>query len=125
MERSAEMRHVRPGLLFFFAWLFAVMLVAPALAQKTTGDITGTIVDSTGAVLPGVTVTATCPVTNFTRTTTTDAAGGFSLPELPICVYKVTAELTGFKTVARDTQVAVSTVTKADFRLEVGAQSET
>src|SRR6266581_1223204 len=124
MERSAEMRQLRPGLLFF-AWLFAIMLVAPALAQKTTGDITGTIVDSTGAVLPGVTVTATCPATNFTRTTTTDAQGGFSLPELPICVYKVTAELPGFKTLARDTQVAVHTVTKADFKLAVGAQSET
>jgi hypothetical protein len=118
------MRHVRPGLLFF-AWLFAVMLVAPALAQKTTGDITGTIADSTGAVLPGVTVTATCPATNFTRTATTDAQGGFSIPELPICVYKVSAELPGFKTVARDTQVAVNTVTKVDFKLEVGTQSET
>src|SRR5437773_4176762 len=124
VERRAEMRHVRPRLLFF-AWLFAVMLVAPALAQNTTGDITGTVADSTGGVLPGVTVTATCPATNFTRTTTTDAQGGFTLPELPICVYRVTAELTGFKTIARDTQVAVNTVTKADFKLEVGAQSET
>src|SRR6266567_1811403 len=115
---SAEMRHVRLGLMFFFAWLFAVMLAAPALAQKTTADITG-------GVLPGVTVTATCPATNFTRSTTTDAQGGFTLPELPICVYKVTAELTGFKTIARDTQVAVNAVTKADFKLEVGAQSET
>ena len=58
------MRHVRPSLTLFFVWLFAVMLVAPALAQKTTGDITGSVVDSTGAVLPGVTVTATCPATN-------------------------------------------------------------
>src|SRR5438034_9174344 len=110
MERSAEMRHVRPGLLFF-AWLFAVMLVAPALAQKTTGDITGSVVDSTGAVLPGVTVTATCPATNFARTVTTDAQGGFSIPELPICVYKVSAELPGFKTISRDTPVSVTTVT--------------
>src|SRR5437867_3023881 len=45
MERSAEMRQLRPGLLFF-AWLFAVMLVTPALAQNTTGDITGTTVDT-------------------------------------------------------------------------------
>jgi hypothetical protein len=119
------MRHVRLGFPLFSAWLLAVTLAAPALAQKTTGDITGTIVDSTGAVLPGVTVTATCPATNFSRTATTDAQGGFSLPELPICVYKVTAELPGFKTVARDTQVAVNTVAKVDFKLEVGTQSET
>ncbi len=119
------MRHVRLGLPLFSAWLLAVTLAAPARAQKTTGDINGTIVDSTGAVLPGVTVTATCPPTNFSRTATTDAQGGFSLPELPICVYKVTAELPGFKTVARDTQVAVNTVAKVDFKLEVGTQSET
>ena len=61
------MRHVRPGTPLFFAWLLAVIHVAPALAQKTTGDITGTVVDSTGGVLPGVAVTATCPATNFKR----------------------------------------------------------
>src|SRR5919198_5812076 len=98
---------------------------APARAQKTTGDITGWVADTTGGVLPGVTVTATCPATGLTRTTTTDTQGGFSLPELPICLYKVTVELPGFKSVTRDVQVAVSTVAKSDFRLEVGAQSET
>src|SRR5947207_827968 len=122
---SVEMRHVRPSLTLFFVWLFPVMLVASALAQQTTGDITGSVVVSTGAVLPGVTVTATGPATNFARTVTTDAQGGFSIPELPICVYKVSAELPGFKTISRDTQVSVNTVTKADFKLEVGTQSET
>ena len=71
----------------------------PALAQKTTGDMNGTVTDSTGAVLPGVTVTAVCTATNFTRTATTDSQGAFSLPELPVCTYKVTTELPGFKTV--------------------------
>ena len=105
--------------------VFLSALSAPALAQKTTGDITGTVLDATGGVLPGVAVTARCGDTGATRTATTDQAGGFSLPELTVCVYKVTAELTGFKTIARDVQVAVNTVTKADFRLEVGTQSET
>src|SRR5207237_6974255 len=100
-------------------------LAAPAMAQKTTGDITGTVLDATGGVLPGVTVPARCGDTGATRTVTTDQAGGFSLPELTVCVYKVTAEIAGFKTIARDVQVAVNTVTKADFRLEVGTQSET
>ena len=106
-------------------WLTIFALAAPALAQKTTGDLIGSVTDSTGGVLPGVTVTAVCTDTNLTRGTTTDAQGGFSLPELPICVYKVTAELPGFKTTTRETQVAVNTVVKADFRLEVGTQSET
>jgi len=104
---------------------FLCLAAAPAHAQKTTGDITGTITDTTGGVLPGVTVTAACPATGLARTTTTDTQGGFNLPELPICVYKVTAELPGFKTLAREAQVTVNAVAKVDFRLEVGAQSET
>src|SRR5437764_164458 len=96
-----------------------------AFAQKTTGDINGTVTDSTGAVLPGVAVTAVCPATNLTRSVTTDAQGSYSLPELPICNYKVTTELQGFKAVTREVQVAVNALSKADFKLEVGAQSET
>ncbi len=66
----------------------AILLVCgagvTARAQKITGDITGTVTDTTGAVLPGVVVNAVCPSTNFTRTATTDERGGFSLPELPV-----------------------------------------
>src|SRR5437764_7180089 len=105
--------------------VFILGISAGAFAQKTTGDINGTATDATGAVLPGVAVTAVCAATGLTRTVTTDAQGAYSLPELPICVYKVTTELQGFKGVTRDVQVAVSAVSKADFKLEVGAQSET
>src|SRR5712692_9692092 len=105
--------------------ILSLLLCPPAaFAQKTTGDITGTITDSTGGVLPGVTVTAKCTATNLTRTATTDAQGGFSLPELPVCTYRVSAEIQGFKTTVRDVQVVVNEVSKSDFRLEVGAQSE-
>src|SRR5262249_43848006 len=113
----------------WFGWFlgvgFALLLAAPAAAQKTTGDITGTVTDATGGVLPGVTVTARCQDTGALRTVTTDASGGYSIPELPVCVYKVTAEIAGFKVITPDVQVAVSTVAKSDFKLEVGAQSET
>jgi hypothetical protein len=116
------MRHTRTAVL---GVLVAVCSASTAVAQKTTGDITGTIMDGTGAVLPGVTVNAVCTATNAARTAVSDAQGGFSIPELAVCVYKVTAELPGFKTVSRDVQVAVNGVSKADFKLEVGAQSET
>jgi len=110
---------------FLIAGLICGLAAAPAFAQRTTGDITGSVSDATGAVLPGVTVTAKCADTGASRTVTTDQAGGYSIPELAICKYTVTAELAGFKTIAREVQVAVSAVSKADFRLEVGAQSET
>jgi outer membrane receptor protein involved in Fe transport len=115
------MRYLRTAVLGF---LVAACFASTGLAQKTTGDMTGTIMDGTGAVLPGVTVNAVCTATNFTRTAVSDAQGGYSVPELAVCVYKVTAELPGFKTVSRDVQVVVNSVSKADFRLEVGAQSE-
>jgi len=105
--------------------IVATLVAAPALAQKTTGDITGAVADATGAMIPGAAVTAVCPDTGLTRNATTDAQGGYSIPELPICVYRVTAELQGFKTVAREVQVAVNTLAKVDFKLEVGTQSET
>ena len=68
---------------------------------------------------------AICSDTNFTRTVVTDAQGGFRIPELPVCTYRVTPELQGFETVARDTPVQANAVAKTDFSLEVGTQSET
>src|SRR5260370_3998999 len=115
------MRYVGAAVIGF---LVAVCSASTALAQKTTGDMTGTIMDGTGAVLPGVTVNAVCTTTNATRTAVSDAQGGFSIPELAVCVYKVSAELPGFKTVSREVQIAVHSVSKDDLRLEVGAQSE-
>ena len=111
------------GLVLAAAAVFG--LSALAHAQRTTGDITGTVTDSTGGVLPGVTVTAVCAETRFTRTAVTDGTGGFRLPELPICAYKVTTDLQGFKTVSRDALVTPNAVAKVDFKLEVGTQSET
>ena len=99
--------------------------VAPAaFAQRITGDITGTVNDSTGGALTGASVTALCEGTGHSRSAVSDAAGGYRLAELPVCVYKVTATMGGFKTTSRSVQVAVSNVTKADFRLQVGNQSE-
>jgi carboxypeptidase family protein/TonB-dependent receptor-like protein len=100
-------------------------MATPALAQRTTGTIGGTVMDSTGAVLPGVSVTAVCADTNQTRSAVTDAQGSYNLPELPACMYRVTAELAGFKTIARDAPVTPNAVAKTDFRLEIGTVSET
>src|SRR5215471_5765123 len=97
----------------------------PAFAQRTTGSISGTVMDTTNSVMPGATVTAVCNDTNLTRTAVTDSQGGFSIPELPICTYTVRAELQGFKTVSRETPLTANAVAKVDFRLEVGSVSET
>jgi hypothetical protein len=119
------MRHRRYGLPLAFGLAALLMAPLPTFAQKTTGDVTGSVSDATGALLPGSTVTAVCTETNLTRTAISDSQGGFRIAELPVCLYRVTAELQGFKTVSRETPVQANGVTKVDFRLEIGAMSET
>src|SRR5260370_1094536 len=85
--------------------LGAVALVllacASAFAQQTTGNITGRITDQQGAAIPGATVTAKNPATGFIRSEASDSAGLYRLSALPVGIYEVTAELAGFKTVAK------------------------
>ena len=85
----------------------------------------GTVKTGAGGGTTGVTVTAVCTDTNLTRTAITDGQGTYSIPELPGCVYRVTAELAGFKSIAREAPVTANAVAKTDFRLEVGTVSET
>src|SRR5437867_8917064 len=69
---------------------------APALAQATTGTISGTVTDESKAVLPGATVTVKNVETGSTRTLVTDDRGRFRALELPPGLYSVSAELPGF-----------------------------
>ena len=68
----------------------------PAVAQVSTGRVIGTIVDESGAVLPGVTVTVAEPSRSFTRVVVTDAQGQYRLVELEPGLYTLTAVLPGF-----------------------------
>ena len=80
-----------------FAALFAVSGVASA--QQQTGEIFGKVTDSSGAVLPGVTVTLSAPHLLQPLTAVTSDTGTYQFPRLPIGTYEVKFELTGFKTV--------------------------
>jgi hypothetical protein len=94
-------------------------------AQITTGEITGTVMDSTGAAVVGATVTAVCPDTNQTRSIPSGAAGEYTFYDMPNCTYKVSVAAQGFKTTVRNVRVDVAQTTKADFKLEVGQRTET
>jgi hypothetical protein len=99
---------------------------APAGAQTVTGEIRGTVRDSSGGVLPGVTVTATNTRTGLTRTDTTNSAGTYVLPNLPIGAYTVAAELQSFRKAEKTgfELVADGRIT-ADFTMAIGALTET
>jgi len=69
-----------------------------ALAQQSAASgILGQVLDSSGAAVPGATVTVTNAGTNAQRTATSDAEGRFSFPSLPPAVYTLHAELQGFQ----------------------------
>lgn len=114
---------------YSFRCSFALILILGCAlclpAQVTTGEITGTVMDPSGAAVVGATVSAVCPDTNQTRTVTSGSAGEYRLSEMASCVYKVSVSAQGFKTTVRNVTVNVAQVTKADFPLEVGQRTET
>ena len=109
--------------------LAIVGLLIPSFgfAQTTanTGAIIGTVTDSSGGVLPGVTVTVTGPSLQGSRTSTTDAKGEYLVPLLPPGTYKAEYALSGLKTVVQQGIVVNATVSsKQDAKLALGV-SET
>ena len=106
--------------------LAAFMLFAPSVvyAQATLAGIAR---DTSGAVLPGVTVEAASPVLiEKVRTATTDATGRFTIPDLRPGTYKVTFSLTGFRTIVRDgVELAGTAVATVNADMAVGGVQET
>ncbi|MDQ3258677.1 MAG: carboxypeptidase regulatory-like domain-containing protein [Acidobacteriota bacterium] len=78
------------------AWLF-LMCVHVASAQTSVGQISGTITDSTGAVMPSATITVTNEATGLVRTATGDESGFYVITNLPAGTYTVAIERGGFK----------------------------
>src|SRR5438477_8637767 len=92
-----------------FALFLAVLLTSlPLFAQKITGDISGTVQDTTGAVVKDAKVSATNAATGETRSAASSEGGFYRIMELPPGNYKVTATAPGFKTSVRDVQVSLS-----------------
>src|SRR4051794_19967060 len=93
---------------------------------QTQGGITGTVTDSSGAAIPGASVTVTNTATRGTRETTTNADGLYTFPAVPPGSYELRVELQGFKTAEIPTfKVDVQRTVRVDVRLQVGALNET
>ena len=97
-----------------------------ASAQKTTGLITGTLTDPSGAVVPGATVAIVNDRTGGSRETTTNEQGSFSFPELDAGTYRVSISKTGFKKLSlKAVELHVADVTNLNLTMEMGVASET
>ena len=109
----------------FFVLVVCLSVSRPVVGQRITGDIAGEVTDSTGAVLPNVTVTAVNTGTNLSRSGVTSDTGAFRIPELPIGTYKVTASAEGFKSAVQTANVQAGAVNPANFKLTIGQRTET
>jgi len=127
-------RHARPQfpasniVLLSFLGLFP--LAVPAMAGQGAANpagITGVVTDNTGAVLPGVTVTATSPALQVPSVTSvSDARGDYRLSPLPIGLYTVLFELPGFQSVRREgVRLTVGFTARVDLEMNVGGVAET
>jgi len=105
--------------------VIASLLPRPAAAQAVTGTVLGTVTDSTGAAVPGATVTLTNLGTGLTRAIVTDTAGEYTAPSLPTGKYKLVAELPGFKTVTLpNVDLGVDQHLRFNVQLSIGAVEE-
>ena len=103
-------------------WLAAT----PAVAQQTTGSISGRILDDQGAAVPGATVTGKNLATGFVRTDVSDGEGIFRLTALPVGTYDLTTELQGFSKVeSKGVVVNVGQTLDLNLTLKLATVSET
>jgi hypothetical protein len=99
--------------------LLAVMMPAAVRAQ-TTSTLLGVVRDTSGAVIPGVTITVKHLRTNASRTVVTEVDGNFVIPFLAVGDYEVTGELSGFQNAVRRISLEVDQRVRVDLTLQIG-----
>ncbi len=113
-----------------FVWTAALLLGAsPALfaqGEIASATLNGTVTDPSGSAVPNAKITLTNTATGLTRTTQSNDAGLYSFVRVPVGVYDLTVEATGFRTSKRTgISLAVGAVATLDVGLEIGATQET
>jgi hypothetical protein len=117
----------RRSLVSFLSLLLVLHLFpVHAFAQTGAASLTGIISDQTGSKVPGTTVTATNQATNVAYTAVSNEAGNYSITSVPVGIYVVKAELSGFKTATTNPmRVEAKAIVRIDFDLQLGAIEET
>ena len=111
---------------FVLLLVAAFVVAASAAYAQTTGRVVGTVTDSTGARLPGATVTISGPALQGVRTAVADAGGEYRFANLSPGAYTVRAELPSFTTAEQQAvQVGIDRVVQVNLALAVGGLSDT
>src|SRR5262245_60554800 len=102
-----------------------VLMSGMVFGQGFSAAISGIVRDTTGAVIPGVSVTVKHTESGLTRTAITNETGGYNLQALPVGPYEVSTDLTGFKSqVRRGINLVVGQEAVVNLTMEVGGVAE-
>src|ERR1035441_801582 len=113
------------ALVWFVAVSMLLFCAATLMAQATTAEIVGTVIDNTGGVVPNAKVTVKHIATDVTLSMPTNTAGDYDFSLLPIGTYEVSVEATGFKrSVTKDVAITAGDHTRVDVHMEVGQVNE-
>ena len=105
-------------------FLVAFFSIAAHGQSGSSGSISGVVTDPSGAVVPNVIVEARNPVSGFSRTTSTDASGKFTIPNVPFNPYHLTIAGTGFARYETDVEVRSTVPIALSVTLKVGGSAE-
>ena len=112
-------RHFVPAL------VLCLVVSTYAFTQTSNATLIGTASDATGALIPGVTVTATNVATGIVTTALTNEAGAYNFPSLQTGTYRVSAELPGFQTQTyNDVALGIAQQVRLNFTLQVGTVAQ-
>src|SRR5947199_6486444 len=111
----------------FVTLIFAVIVLGTCLsaAQISTATILGTVKDTSGALVPGVSITVKHTESGLTRSVVSGERGAYNVPLLPVGAYEITTTMPGFKQQVRTgINLVVGQEAVVELTLEVGANAE-
>jgi hypothetical protein len=110
---------------FLLVCTLVILLASTLFGQGSLGTMTGTVLDATGAGVPGAIVTAVNAATGVESRTTTTSTGAYTLPYLPPGTYRITVTALGFRTAAAENiTLRVAQTQTVDVRMELGQVAE-
>ncbi len=126
-SRIFSARVSRPRILPLAALALALPLAAAAQGTSQSGSLSGVVTDSTGAIIPGATITITHAVSGYTRQAVADSNGAYQFPNLPFNSYHVVVTAQGFGSITEDAVItsSVPVVLKDVLQVGVAAQNVT
>ncbi len=127
LQTTRRRKNIALGTVLVLMTMLTMFLSPNAVSAQTgtSGQISGSVIDSNGAVVPEAAITATQVGTSNKRTVTASEDGNYSIANLPIGIYRLTISKTGFKeTSVSNVVVNVSSTTRQDVTLQAGAITE-